>query len=163
MKRGLCLVLLLCPALAGFSQVAMMQVLASGGAYGETAGGYSLSSTISEYATETISGDVSTLTQGFQQPQKVEVIIIDALESLKPAAIQVFPNPATSLLNIQLHTAAPLQLRLTDNSGKEVYQEVISTFPFELDLSGFADGFYFLELEDQAGTHWVEKVVLSRH
>ena len=101
MKKLLFSCLLMLSVHLVFSQDLMPQVLASAGTYGETASGYSLSSTIGEQATETIAGDVSVLTQGFQQPQEV-IIIIDNTKDLNiGASVQVFPNPTSDVLNVQ--------------------------------------------------------------
>ncbi|MCB0644351.1 MAG: T9SS type A sorting domain-containing protein [Phaeodactylibacter sp.] len=164
MKRGFCTLVFAVLALAGVGQDAMPQVLASGGAYGVTASGYSLSSTISEYASETISGDVTTLTQGFQQPQEVEVVIIDVVKTVEAAKIKVFPNPTARQLTIQMaEGSSKVALSLVNRQGQEVYQQEVNAFPFELNLSDLSDGLYFLELQDESGKRWVERVVVNRN
>ena len=146
-----------------FSQDLMPQVLASAGAYGETASGYSLSSTIGEQATETIAGDVSVLTQGFQQPQEV-IIIIDNTKDLNiGASVQVFPNPTSDVLNIQVSNEIELtEYRLINRIGQVLQQEIVKALPQQLNISGFTEGLYLLELRAADGQVLTHQIYLSK-
>src|SRR3989339_2091187 len=70
----------------------------------------SLSITIGELATETVSNSNNILTQGFQQSQ---YFTVDIEENKKNGfAVTVFPNPTNDILNIDIKTEQNLNTRI---------------------------------------------------
>jgi len=64
--------------------------------------------------------------------------------------IDIFPNPAKNIINLQYNNLHIQSLTLTDLSGR-----VIKTFPAEsksLNVSGVAAGLYFLQVKAKEGT-----------
>ncbi|GAB4256592.1 MAG: hypothetical protein Kow0027_23740 [Saprospiraceae bacterium] len=73
-----------------------------------------------------------------------------ANETVRSAAsiLELYPNPASSILNLKLKPGAeaPDQLAIINTLGQVVLQ---STFSESLDLSGIADGVYYLQLRKE--------------
>ncbi|RME07316.1 MAG: T9SS C-terminal target domain-containing protein, partial [Bacteroidetes bacterium] len=62
--------------------------------------------------------------------------------------LELYPNPASSILNLKLKPGAeaPDQLAIINTLGQVVLQ---SAFSESLDLSGIADGVYYLQLRKE--------------
>ena len=87
-------------------------------------------------------------------------ITYNALESLKEEDIQVFPNPVTNLLYV--HSNTSFRAALNDVQGKNV---IFSSSEFNsgttgLDLSGLAEGVYFLSLKKDS-KEIIRKIVVG--
>jgi len=71
-------------------------------------------------------------------------------------AVTVFPNPTTGQLNISLNNFGnETRIEIVDVRGTLVYAGQVSatgTFTQTLDLTGFANGVYYLRIAGQAGT-----------
>ncbi|HBX49740.1 MAG: hypothetical protein A2275_01480 [Bacteroidetes bacterium RIFOXYA12_FULL_35_11] len=109
----------------------------------------SLSITIGELATETVSNSNNILTQGFQQSQ---YFTVDIEENKKNGfAVTVFPNPTNDILNIDIKTEQNLNTRiqLCDENGKILIDENIKVLETsrKYDLKIFAAGLYFLKIK----------------
>lgn len=90
------------------------------------------------------SGDKSNNAQRNLFPQPTDVAEFDA-----SVAISVFPNPATSYVQVQVgdRQLGDYSVRLADVHGRVVLQQTISgNGPARIDVSQLADGNYFLEL-----------------
>jgi len=97
LKVGIALAVILFSASLSFSQSISPQVIASTGTFA-TAGSYSLSYTVGEAATATLTGSSNIITQGFQQPNDVYT----GLQSFVTSSLnaQVYPNPASNEINL---------------------------------------------------------------
>ena len=72
-------------------------------------------------------------------------------ETDKISGWRIYPNPATSILAIDLHRPAA-RLSVITPFGQTVMQiEDIQSFPFTLDISALSPGLYFLRMEDENG------------
>jgi hypothetical protein len=66
------------------------------------------------------------------------------------ASLQVYPNPATQALNIQmLSPLKPTGMRIVDQSGHEIYS---GEFSAKTDISKWNAGMYYLEIKTAKGT-----------
>ena len=65
--------------------------------------------------------------------------------------ISIYPNPTTGLIHLDILNADPLQLLITDFSGRIVHQEVLSQFANVVDLSYLANGAYMVTLISEEG------------
>ncbi|MFN4255873.1 MAG: T9SS type A sorting domain-containing protein [Saprospiraceae bacterium] len=82
------------------------------------------------------------------------------VDDLVPAAdFEVFPNPATSVLNIDfvLTKKANVSIYITNSLGQVVQSETTKTYsegfhPATLQLNTLANGMYFINLRTEAGT-----------
>jgi hypothetical protein len=123
-------------------------VTTTGGYYANSAG--SLSWTMGEPISETISDSNNTLTQGFQQGSYFVVSVVDELA--KPSInISVYPNPVSSLLNIKSNSNDPLRAELVDLQGRTVYEQVFENGQGQIDLSNRSDEMYILGVYDKVG------------
>lgn len=133
-------------------------VASSGGFYYSTAANASLSVTVGEMSmVETFFAANHFLTQGFQQPEKNHDGIW-VQESNIFELFEVFPNPATTYLNIryQLSQNGVLHLRLFNMNGTEVILPFDHAYSGglqedQLDVSGLSQGMYFLEVSFEGG------------
>ncbi|MCQ2266008.1 MAG: T9SS type A sorting domain-containing protein, partial [Bacteroidales bacterium] len=71
--------------------------------------------------------------------------------------INIYPNPATNFLNIDLSTenAQNITLNICDMSGKIIYTDILNhnggTQNFKVPVSELASGMYFLHLNTTTG------------
>jgi hypothetical protein len=62
-------------------------------------------------------------------------------------AILIFPNPASTILNIHQSTPSPnQQLIITDLLGTEVYKEMLTGIDNTISISTWSAGIYFYEV-----------------
>jgi hypothetical protein len=94
------------------------EIIATGGDYFSTING-SMSVTIGEPATETFTGTVNILTQGFQQ-SRLKVLAIDENYPASVLVITVYPNPVKEFVKIKVENATNehFSYNLFDAGGK---------------------------------------------
>lgn len=122
------------------------QVMANSGGF-DTSGKLSLSWTLGETITETVSGGTLVLTQGFQQPKPEEISPNNVREiPLDELGVKVFPNPASMEVFIQVtnHEELPLSLQLFALNGKLLSARKVTDSNTVLDVGDFPDGVYIL-------------------
>lgn len=155
-----------CSSMVLNAQSIERQVIGSTGGYA-SANGVSVSFTVGEPVIETaVSGSV-TLTQGFQQPDDITV----GIDDVKSVSVNytVFPNPTEDLINIELMSDVPANVKLSlyDLNGRKVDAldhiiEVNGTVNERMDLSQLAPAQYILMMSDVEGqvlkTFKVQKV-----
>jgi len=119
-------------------------VTSTGGGEGETST-LILNWTIGEPVIETYSDTTYTITQGFQQG-KLEVIKISEIESLN-LKINVFPNPTSDYLSIQLEeNFAEVHLSMTDLNGKTIDTDKICSKNYRYNMQNYEPGTYLLNI-----------------
>jgi hypothetical protein len=134
------------------------QVIGSAGDY-VTAGNISLSYTVGEAATTTLSNGNLILTQGFQQPDDVGVGIQDPVPFI--GDITVYPNPTSDIINVQITTdQKDLTLEVTTILGQSLISQELDlsggSYSGTVDMQPYAAGNYVLYLRNADG-----KVVTS--
>ncbi|MEJ7738360.1 MAG: T9SS type A sorting domain-containing protein [Chitinophagaceae bacterium] len=143
-------------SIVSFAQQASPAVIASGGGTTKTGSIY-LDWTLGELAIESIKSAKYMYTQGFHQP----VLVVERIENnsnliVKNYSISVFPNPATSILTIQLHfiPATPLSVSLFDGHGKLILRKKIPAISqlFQLNVGAYAQGAYYLQIQNTEGS-----------
>lgn len=82
---------------------------------------------------------------------------------LTTPAVQVFPNPASGVLNVQVpENSSDWGYRLLDLSGKCVGNtQGISNAQESISLNGIEPGLYFIEIQFDSGIRVVQKVVVE--
>lgn len=146
------LLFLLLPLFAAAQLQLGRQAIATAGGHGENAGAnLSISWTVGEVAVQTrkaAEADI-ILTEGFQQPDELEIVGTDNLFSISELGITVFPNPVSQLLNIRLEAPAPLSHPVTANligpTGQALRAVKIASGDMQLDMSRLPDGLYLLQ------------------
>ena len=132
----------------GFSQIALEpSVIASGGSYAETET-MSISWTLGELATTTLSGGDMILTQGFQQPSDFGTGI--SPEELN-WEITAYPNPVKDQLFIRfdIDRTRDFWIEIQDVTGRvlslEQHKEIFPGDVIQVNTSRFTYGVYFLK------------------
>jgi len=84
-------------------------------------------------------------------------------QTLTTPTVQVFPNPASGVLNVQVpENSSDWGYRLLDVSGKCVRNaQGISNAQQSFALNGIEPGFYFIEIQFDSGIRVVQKVVVE--
>jgi hypothetical protein len=123
-------------------------VIASGGKENVTST-FVLYSNIGEVASTTLLSS-SVLTQGFEQPEGI--ITSNVSENSNPSdyAISIFPNPATSEIVISNSKNKEFQIKICDIQGQLIESTFneLSNKRYEVDLSRFRSGIYFISIID---------------
>jgi len=73
--------------------------------------------------------------------------------------IQLFPNPASNILNV--YTSADIigsQYRISDNLGRVVLVDAIQSKNTAIDISGLPSGVYYITIEKQIRKHKIIKM-----
>ena len=122
---------------------------------------YSLSYTVGEVATQTLSGGGYILNQGFQQPSYTITSIED---NLPDALLTAFPNPTTGLISIAMkdYQGKSLSYILYDFKGQEILRsdtKIGTDIKFDLDLTSFSQGIYLLKVMSGSQSIKVLKIV----
>jgi Secretion system C-terminal sorting domain len=82
----------------------------------------------------------------------------------QPLNVIIFPNPAQNNITINAEGFNQLknQLIIFDNLGHLILQKKDIDFPFTLDLSNFANGFYFVKIIDEMGHTLTQKIAVLK-
>ncbi len=143
-------------SLNSFSQKDNQSVISAGGDISKSST-LVLEWTVGETAIETVSSSSSLYTQGFHQPS-LEVQRTGAANGslIMKNIVHVFPNPTTSVLNIQLDKIpeVPLLVTVVDANGRVL---INNNFPpksnvLKINVSRFPQGTYFLRITDIKGS-----------
>ncbi len=120
---------------------------------------FGMSYTIGEMsAVSTISGGSTTLTQGFHQPDKYQIALVESIDASWTA--DVYPNPLDEQLTLRLSTESLLNftLDLFDAEGRKVIasktlNQVPGTKTYTVETSDLAAGAYLLRMTSTDGKH----------
>jgi hypothetical protein len=105
---------------------------------------YEVDWTLGEPVIETISGNSIILTQGFHQPH----YFLTSIQESPDFSIQIYPNPASSIITIKTSSKQALTAILYDLNGKKL-NEIRFTESAELDISSLSESVYLLKITDQ--------------
>lgn len=145
------------------AQPIKQQVVASSGSYYDN-GNVSLSNTVGEPVTPTLSVSATILTQGFQQPHYdvISSVLENTNSNLK---ISVYPNPTENniFIDILSEQGEAAQLTVTDVLGKLLLnQNLVFNKTNAINLNHLASGQCFFSITDTQGkllsTHKIQKV-----
>ena len=111
-------------------------------------GSTQISYTVGESFVTTIANDSTLVTQGFHQPYYYTVTAME--ESLPSGTVTVFPNPTSSVLNVQFEDThlEKYSLSLYDLSGRRILSEKIKTGLWQTDLFNLSNSLYILTVTD---------------
>lgn len=131
------------------------QVLAAGGDHYQGSN-FEISYTIGELAAiTTISSPDFTLTQGFHQPDKFTVILVEPVEALQ--GLSLYPNPANEFTRIKIDSDKPYQLQVSiyDAASRLVSVSQITqqagSQEHTINTAELAAGTYFIRLTSSDG------------
>ena len=119
------------------------QVVSSGGDYFENST-VSISWTLGEPVTETISDGTNILTQGFQQSKlsASEIFTINSDE----IGINLFPNPTENIVNLKTIDFNNLYYQFSDFNGKLLKEGKIISENTEISVNKLPSAVYFLNV-----------------
>jgi len=141
------------------AQITEREVLANAGNTVTLSSGHTVSWTLGEafVATRTSLMDSLIVTEGFHQPE--DGILTPTLDLPDAGGkITVSPNPTNGVLDITLSAlpAAPLNVTLSDLSGRTLQKIIITDLATSLDLQGLPAAVYILSLTN--GKQWMRSV-----
>jgi uncharacterized membrane protein YqhA len=85
------------------------------------------------------------------------------IESIQPSKINLYPNPTTGLINIQLPEGSiNAQLQILDITGKTVYQREIDQQNIRINLSYLPNGIYHISMVANTGKKFYGKVMVAK-
>lgn len=139
------------------SQTTSPQVVASSGDFNSGISA-SLSWTLGEIVTETVSTGTNFLTQGFQQPIFANTL---NLGSVKKNIFSVFPNPFTDQLFFRSNVSTEsYSITITDFLGKEIFARRSLSFEFlDIPLSNLSAGVYNVFINTDTNSRFVFKMI----
>ncbi|MCF6183568.1 MAG: T9SS type A sorting domain-containing protein [Bacteroidales bacterium] len=140
MKKILFLPLIL---LISATAVNAQEIVTSGGDFFKNSS-ISVSWTLGETITETISDGTNILTQGFQQ-SRLSATEIFSVNS-DSYAINLFPNPAENIINIKVNTPDNLQYQFLDINGRILKEATITNVNTEIKVNNLPVSVYFLKI-----------------
>lgn len=145
----------------GMAQSITPEVIASAGEHYDN-GSVQLSWTLGEVMIDTYDNGTNILTQGFHQ---TELTVTSIEETLSDVRMNLFPNPTSEYLNIELgNNEKDINLQLYDMSGKLIHQDVINAYDtkYVLPMQSIATGKYLVQMQSEDGklntTHQVVKL-----
>ncbi len=84
--------------------------------------------------------------------------LIVGVDDLKLLQVQIFPNPTTGMVSIQLpQNLTTAELEIKDYSGKSILKQNLEK-ETEINLTSFSSGIYFLLIQTNESV-WIEKLV----
>ena len=81
------------------------------------------------------------------------------IDNLKDELFQVYPNPTSNQVTIDLGSETSGSVRIFDVAGKTVYSEQITSSKATLDVSAIAEGVYTLQFVSETGLTKIQRVV----
>lgn len=139
---------LLVVSLFSINRANAQQVIAACGGEAKSSN-FSVTYTVGEVATQTLSGGAFIVNQGFQQPSYVVTSIEDNFLLMD---LKIFPNPTTGILHAEISQSpeARLLVRLYDIKGQLILEKEESLIDgqgrFELNLSNLTPGIFILKI-----------------
>jgi len=157
MKKRILLIPACLFSLLSNAQTIERAVISSGGAYIEQ-GLHTLSYSVGQLSTETVTSSNNILTQGFQQPEDFFTAIHEV--KTNDRLITVYPNPVTSEIHVGIKSQSIPEFRLEvmDIMGKLVMGEmkVYSNTENVIDLSMLVPGSYIIRVTDERETRVIK-------
>jgi hypothetical protein len=82
-------------------------------------------------------------------------------EESKVVAFNMWPNPASGLLNLEVFSGTETTITIKDLFGKEVYHSVFSEAKMAVDVTLFKKGLYMVEVSSANHAPIIKKVVIA--
>jgi hypothetical protein len=151
-KTSLCLIFMILVLGLQAQSVERWVIGSAGGSYYDGVNNFEMDYTVGEVMVTTISNVNNTLTQGFQQPFKLEWVSVQDY-SENPAQIILYPNPVVDQLNLNIQNAKTGEYRVMvfDVLGQLLIDQNVSagfdgTAQLNLNFSPYATGNYYVRI-----------------
>jgi hypothetical protein len=123
-----------------------------------------------DFSPQAVSGSITVYAIndcGMGMPSTKPVIVSPCIgipENQLNATVEVFPNPVNGMLNVRIRgNETRLELAINDGKGRTVFSKTLpnigSDYTMQVDVSGYADGIYFIRLFDGPRTFSTKFVV----
>lgn len=89
--------------------------------------------------------------QAYGEIEDYSVDVLVGIEELDASLFQVFPNPANEQINVRSSIELN-RIQIISISGQLVFDEKVNTMDYQIDVSDFVSGMYFIKLETDEGT-----------
>ncbi|MET0760147.1 MAG: T9SS type A sorting domain-containing protein, partial [Flavobacterium sp.] len=103
------------------------------------------------YATQTVSGCVSTTSLS------VTVTVTLKVDSFDSNSFSFYPNPVNDILNLS-YSQEMTDVRVFNVIGQQVFAKNINATTAQIDMSGFANGAYFIKVSSDKATKTVKVI-----
>ena len=141
----------------------------NGNLYGTSIyGGVNGKGTIYEYNyvanTLTITTDFNTTTANFPTIALIEVSgTVKIRENETQSDFTLFPNPTTSILNINLlnFPESPATIKITSTLGQTVFTDKIISLHSSFNIQHLISGIYFVNISDSKGNKSTQKIIVQ--
>lgn len=99
--------------------------------------------------------------QQFSVLENIDVAAIGVKETLNNSLSlsKIFPNPAQSIITIDV-TQIPQRIQVVDLLGNVLLSQELKSFSTKIDLGSISSGVYLLNLSNNLGVTYVEKLVI---
>ena len=119
------------------------EVISASGDYFENAN-VSISWTLGETMTETLTDGTNILTQGFQQ-SRLSASSVFELEDMG-ITVKISPNPTQDFINLYIDNIEGINYQLYDFNGKIIKQAEVNSCNTRIFFSEFSSAAYFLKI-----------------
>lgn len=90
--------------------------------------------------------------------------LLNQIEETAEITFNLYPNPATEAVQIQLKQQEDVEVLVTDVLGREVYRKIprsAQNYKMELDVSGWPNGVYLVSVINQKGIRSTQRLVVQ--
>jgi len=78
-------------------------------------------------------------------------VLVTGIEELDASLFQIFPNPANEQINVKSSVEIN-RIQIISISGQLIFDEKVNTMDYQIDVSEYIAGMYFVKLETAKGT-----------
>lgn len=111
-----------------------------------------------QYAIGTLDSDDTYPARNISDQVPITISAVNVKRYLKNQ-LNVYPNPASDLLNVDLGDIEDGAIQLFNSSGQLKYEESINRSLMSIDISSYPEGSYFLKVSNEKGSY-SKKVVI---
>jgi len=98
----------------------------------------------------------------YQMAAQFEVVNVGVNDIETPGSIKVYPNPAGNRFFIEIEGNYPMGIvSVTDQTGRRVYREKVSSAKLEIDTHTWPNGLYIVSIETSEGIS-TQKISINR-
>ena len=148
--------------LLGFGIITAQAQQAATATGGDASGsGGTIAYSVAQIVYTTNTGTTGSVAQGVQQAYEISVVTGIKNETKTSMSLVVFPNPTTSLLNLQIADLKTEQLtyQLTDALGKLIIENKITESSTQINMNAQAEAIYFLNVLENNQTVKTFKII----
>jgi hypothetical protein len=86
----------------------------------------------------------------------------NSIEEFTDEEVNLYPNPTTGLLNLELSTERQVEVSVVDITGKEWMSQSVNNSAQQLDLNGVPAGMYIVRIVDQDSGKVIFKKIIKQ-